>query len=49
MPSSDSPKTMSLLPRGPDTDALIETFDGFIYICSQDYRIQYMNDKLRWR
>lgn len=49
MPSSDSLKTMNLQPRTPDTDALIQAFDGFIYICSQDYRIQYMNDKLRER
>ncbi len=46
MPSSESPKTINLLPRAPDTDALLQAFDGFIYICSQDYRIQYMNDKL---
>ncbi len=35
--------------RTPDIDALIQVFNGFIYICSQDYRIQYMNDKLRER
>jgi PAS domain S-box-containing protein len=33
----------------PDIDALIQAFDGFIYICSKDHRIQYMNDKLRER
>ncbi|MDD3814170.1 MAG: PAS domain S-box protein [Desulfocapsaceae bacterium] len=49
MPSSDTPKTMNSLLRAPDTEALIQAFDGFIYICSQDYRIQYMNDKLRER
>ena len=32
--------------RAPDLDALTLAFDGFIYICSQDRRIQYMNDKL---
>lgn len=37
------------LQRKPDISALIQAFDGFIYICSQDYRIQYMNDKLRKR
>jgi hypothetical protein len=37
------------LPRLPDLDALPLAFDGFIYICSQDRRIQYMNDKLRER
>jgi two-component system CheB/CheR fusion protein len=26
--------------------AMIEAFDGFIYICSQEYRIEFMNDRL---
>ena len=26
--------------------AMIEAFDGFIYICSRDYRIEYMNERL---
>jgi PAS domain S-box-containing protein len=26
--------------------AMIDAFDGFIYICSRDYRIEYMNDRL---
>ena len=26
--------------------AMIEAFDGYIYICASDYRIEYMNDKL---
>lgn len=26
--------------------AMIEAFDGFIYICSRDYRVEYMNDRL---
>jgi PAS domain S-box-containing protein len=26
--------------------AMVEAFDGFIYICSQDYRVEFMNDKL---
>ncbi|MBI5847445.1 MAG: PAS domain S-box protein [Nitrospirae bacterium] len=26
--------------------AMIESFDGLIYICSQDYRIEFMNEKL---
>jgi PAS domain S-box-containing protein len=26
--------------------AIVEAFDGFIYICSQDYRVEFMNDKL---
>ncbi|MBU0988310.1 MAG: PAS domain S-box protein [Proteobacteria bacterium] len=25
--------------------AIVEAFDGFIYICSQDYRVEFMNDK----
>ncbi|MDO8954885.1 MAG: diguanylate cyclase [Gammaproteobacteria bacterium] len=33
----------------PDFSALAQAFNGIIYICSQDYRIQYMNDKLRER
>ncbi len=26
--------------------AMIDAFDGFIYICSRDYRIEYMNERL---
>ena len=26
--------------------AMIDSFDGFIYICSRDYRIEYMNERL---
>ena len=26
--------------------AMIDAFDGFIYVCSRDYRIEYMNDRL---
>jgi len=26
--------------------AMVETFDGFIYICSPDYRIEFMNQRL---
>ena len=26
--------------------AIVEAFDGIVYICSQDYRIEYMNEKL---
>ena len=29
--------------------AMIEAFDGFIYICSPDYRIEFMNDKMKER
>ena len=25
---------------------MIDSFDGFIYICSRDYRIEYMNERL---
>jgi PAS domain S-box-containing protein len=25
--------------------AIVEAFDGFIYICSQDYRVEFMNDR----
>ena len=35
--------------RAPDLEALLQAFDGFIYICSQNHRIQYMNDKLQQR
>lgn len=49
MSHSDPEKIADTLHRAPDLDALIRAFDGFIYICSQDYRIQYMNDKLRDR
>lgn len=45
-PTTDPTKTPTSLQRTPDCDALIQAFDGFVYICSQDYRIQYMNDKL---
>ncbi len=50
MPLTSAPtKTANSLQRTPDLDALAQAFNGFIYICSQDYRIQYMNDKLRER
>ncbi|HNS54620.1 MAG TPA: PAS domain-containing protein, partial [Syntrophales bacterium] len=26
--------------------AMIDAFDGFIYICSRDYRVEYMNERL---
>jgi PAS domain S-box-containing protein len=26
--------------------AMVDAFDGFIYICSRDFRIEYMNDRL---
>ncbi|NTW58170.1 MAG: PAS domain S-box protein [Nitrospirae bacterium] len=26
--------------------AVVEAFDGFIYICSQDYRVEYMNQRM---
>ncbi|MCX5871476.1 MAG: PAS domain S-box protein [Deltaproteobacteria bacterium] len=48
-PTPALPTTASSLQRVPDLDALTLAFDGFIYICSQDRRIQYMNDKLRER
>ncbi len=38
------PKT-SLMDRGLKLEAIIEAFDGLIYLCSQDYRIEFMNDK----
>ncbi|MBU0665139.1 MAG: diguanylate cyclase [Proteobacteria bacterium] len=47
MPFSTDPiKTADSLQRMPDLDALTKACNAFIYICSQDYRIQYMNDKL---
>jgi two-component system, cell cycle sensor histidine kinase and response regulator CckA len=48
-PTPDPSKTVNSQRRVPDLNALIHAFDGFIYICSQDYHIQYMNDKLRER
>lgn len=48
-PNTDPTKIPPSLQRAPDLDALISAFDGFIYICSQDHRIQYMNAKLRER
>lgn len=47
--SMDPTKMATSLQRRPDLDSLTLAFDGFIYFCSQDYRIQYMNDKLRER
>jgi PAS domain S-box-containing protein len=32
--------------KAPQMEAFLEAFDGFIYLCSQDYRIEYMNAKL---
>lgn len=29
--------------------AMIEAFDGFVYICSPDYRIEFMSDRLKER
>lgn len=29
--------------------AIVGAFDGFIYICSQDYRVEFMNDQLALR
>ena len=50
MPLSTNPPTAAAsCQRRPDLDALIQAFDGFIYICSQEHRIQYMNDKLLQR
>jgi hypothetical protein len=46
LPTAEQEKKADFSPRAPDLDALIRSFNGFIYICSQDYRIQYMNDKL---
>ncbi|MDR9502219.1 MAG: hypothetical protein RI601_10540, partial [Desulfurivibrionaceae bacterium] len=46
---ADPTQKSAFLPRTPDLDALILGFDGFIYICSQDYRLQYMNAKLQER
>ena len=50
MPLSMDPcKKADPLQRRPDLDSPTLALDGFIYICSQDHRIQYMNDKLRER
>lgn len=42
-------KSIYSLQHTPDMNTLVSAFNGFIYICSRDYRIQYMNDKLRER
>jgi diguanylate cyclase (GGDEF)-like protein/PAS domain S-box-containing protein len=44
--SIDPTQTICSLPYSPDLNTLILAFKGFIYICSKDHRIQYMNDKL---
>ena len=31
--------------KGLQLDAIIKAFDGLIYLCSQDYRIEFMNKK----
>jgi len=50
MPLATNPPTAAgSCQRMPDLDALIQAFDAFIYICSQDHRIQYMNHKLQER
>ncbi len=32
-----------------DLGAFTQAFDSYIFVCSQDHRIQYMNDKLQQR
>jgi len=34
-----------LLEREAHYRAIVETFDGFIYICSKDYRVEFMNEQ----
>jgi PAS domain S-box-containing protein len=34
-----------LLEREAHYRAIVETFDGFIYICSKDYRVEFMNER----
>ena len=31
--------------RGLQLDAIVKAFDGLIYLCSQDYRVEFMNEK----
>jgi PAS domain S-box-containing protein len=35
----------ALREKGLQLDAIVKAFDGLIYLCSQDYRIEYMNEK----
>jgi len=38
------PETL-LHEKGLQVEAIVEAFDGLIYLCSQDYRVEYMNEK----
>ncbi len=38
-----------LLEKDEKMSAMLESFDGFIYICSPDYRIEFMNENLMRR
>jgi len=42
-PKKDAEAT--LRNKGLQLDAIVKAFDGLIYLCSQDYRIEYMNKK----
>jgi len=35
----------ALRERGLQLEAIVEAFDGLIYLCSPDYRLEFMNDK----
>jgi len=35
----------ALSEKGLQLEAIVKAFDGLIYLCSQDYRIEYMNEK----
>lgn len=37
---------MSIADRLARFQAILEGFDGYIYVCSRDYRVEYMNDNL---
>ena len=35
----------ALSEKGLKLEAIVKAFDGLMYLCSQDYRIEYMNEK----
>jgi PAS domain S-box-containing protein len=46
-PSADHrPAREVLKERDLQLSAIIQAFDGFVYVCSQDYRLEFMNERL---
>ena len=44
---ADIPALLDILKEGDILfDAMVDAFDGMIYICSMDYRIEYLNDRM---